>query len=344
VDDVNTYFSRDAGWTWVQVGEGSYTYEFADHGALWLFTDNIDSTDSFIYSWNEGLNFSECQFTQNGDLEVSNVIVDPSSLSTAFVIHGYRTINGVDKGYLVSVDFSDFHERQCDDSDYEFWSPTDDKNDTTNNCLLGITRTYTRRKQTSECFNGATYEISTSVKQCPCDRDDYECDYCYENIGGHCSKVQDCTPDTPSCVNGYYSVSRGYRLVAGDNCSIADGLDLSPQQIACTSTTGVTGNPTSSSTKPDSHGLSGGVIALILLMVLLVIGGAVGVLYYLNKKRNLWGNISNTWKWDKLGGNNSTALDEDLLEAREAETLDDHEIEKKLESKPKETDTTLINL
>jgi len=341
--DVNTYFSRDAGWTWVQIRNGSYVYEFADHGAIWLFANNIDATDTFFYTWNEGLTFSECSFTRDGPVEILNIIVDPSALSSTFVIHGYRNVDGDDIGYLATIDFSSFHERQCTTNDYEYWSPSDDRNDTQSNCLLGQSTTYTRRKRTSECFNGDTYEIEVQGKTCPCDRDDYECDYCYEDIGGHCSKVQDCVPDPPTCNNGYYSVSRGYRIVAGDQCNISTGLDLTPQQFACTSSSGVIGS--SSDAIPSSHKISAGIIVLILFFILLVIGVIVGGLYYLNKKKNLMGNLPNTWKWDKLRGDNtSTALDEDLLEAREAQTLDDHEIEQKLESKPKETDATLINL
>jgi hypothetical protein len=35
-DEVNTYFSRDAGRSWEQIAEGSYIYEFGDHGALMI--------------------------------------------------------------------------------------------------------------------------------------------------------------------------------------------------------------------------------------------------------------------------------------------------------------------
>lgn len=39
-DEVNTYFSRDAGRNWEEILKGSYIYEYGDHGALMVLADN----------------------------------------------------------------------------------------------------------------------------------------------------------------------------------------------------------------------------------------------------------------------------------------------------------------
>jgi hypothetical protein len=37
--------SRDAGRSWEQITEGSYIYEFGDHGALMIMADNREATN-----------------------------------------------------------------------------------------------------------------------------------------------------------------------------------------------------------------------------------------------------------------------------------------------------------
>lgn len=80
------------------------------------------------------------------------------------------------------------HEPQCKgvdtagtpDSDYELWTPHDGRFGTgNNNCFLGMTKTFVRRKQSSECYNGEDHETVTHIEPCVCVEMDYECDVGY---------------------------------------------------------------------------------------------------------------------------------------------------------------------
>lgn len=69
----------------------------------------------------------------------------------AFLLQGYRpNTDGSRTGVLINVDFTNLHERQCNqvliisnrkgvDSDYELWSPSDNRNATySSDCILGM--------------------------------------------------------------------------------------------------------------------------------------------------------------------------------------------------------------
>ena len=58
-DEINTYFSRDAGLVWYEVAKGSHIYEFGDHGALVVMADDQQATTKLLYSWNEGISWNE---------------------------------------------------------------------------------------------------------------------------------------------------------------------------------------------------------------------------------------------------------------------------------------------
>jgi hypothetical protein len=47
---VDTYFSRDAGQTWLQIGRGSHTFKIANHGAITLFAEDSKPTDQLKYT------------------------------------------------------------------------------------------------------------------------------------------------------------------------------------------------------------------------------------------------------------------------------------------------------
>ena len=54
-NEVNTYFSRDAGQNWLEIKKGSHIYEIGDHGGIIIMADDTNKTDKIIYSWDEGL-------------------------------------------------------------------------------------------------------------------------------------------------------------------------------------------------------------------------------------------------------------------------------------------------
>jgi len=100
-------------------------------------------------------------------IDVTNIIIEPYSISQQFVVYGTYQEEGEGdvKGVMVTLDFKDLHEPQCKgvdragdaDSDYELWNPFDGRHGD-NKCYLGQQTTYIRRKQDSECFNGEEME------------------------------------------------------------------------------------------------------------------------------------------------------------------------------------------
>lgn len=242
-DEINTYFSRNGGLEWFEVRKGSHIYEFGDHGALIVMANDRHATKHVVYSWNEGLTWTELPFSTR-PVEVENIIIEPTATSQRFLVYGARTEqNGKRSGVVISIDFSEMHMRSCEgestagteESDYELWTPSDGRMG--GKCLLGHQVTYTRRKRDRTCFNGEEYEKLTWVRNCPCTEEDYECDvgYARKLDGGPCVPVRkrNATELLPAeCPSGaYYTLSTGYRKVAGDTCE--GGVDHSPLVMSC---------------------------------------------------------------------------------------------------------------
>jgi len=238
-DETNTYFSRDAGRTWEEIRKGSYIYEFGDHGALMVMANNREATNRILYSWNEGLNWTEFQFWEH-HIEVENIITEPSGTSQVFIVYGRRN----DKGVLMQLNFETLHERRCsginaagaDASDYEMWTPADELR--AGGCLLGRKVTFTRRKRAVQCFNGWDYDRKEDSRNCVCERTDYECDFGYQvNEQNTCERVPDMPMagyGAPSDCAGFFTVSRGYRKVPGDSCVGGDAeTRLEPLRLSC---------------------------------------------------------------------------------------------------------------
>eukprot|EP01068_Selenidium_serpulae_P014006 Selendium_serpulae@DN6037_c0_g1_i2.p1 len=173
-DDVNTFLTRDGGLTWVEAHKGAYIYEFGDHGGLIVMADDTRKTSQVVFSWNEGQSWFDFELGQY-PLDVDNIVIEPNSSSVEFLLYGTRD----DAGVLYHLDFAALGQPQCRgvwaagsvSSDYETWTPTDGRAGS-ERCVLGRQITYTRRKQTSECFNGRDFERPTSKKNCLCTKED----------------------------------------------------------------------------------------------------------------------------------------------------------------------------
>jgi hypothetical protein len=240
-DEVNTYFSRDAGRSWEQIAEGSYIYEFGDHGALMIMANNREATNEILYSWNEGLNWTTFQFWEH-HIEVENIITEPTGTSQIFIVYGRRH----DKGALMQLNFETMHERRCagvnaagsDTSDYEQWVPADDLRDGA--CLMGRKVKYTRRKRAVQCFNGWDYDRKTMMSNCPCTRVDFECDFGYQVAegGDKCERIPEMPMGVgmPDDCNGYFTVSKGYRKVSFTYCAVSTLMHCVSASQTCSQT------------------------------------------------------------------------------------------------------------
>lgn len=267
---VNTFLSRDGGFSWYEVFKGSHVYEFGDHGGLIVMADDTAPTQYLYFSWDEGATWEGVMMTTLPFL-VENIVIEPDNINVQFIVYGYmpETANqhvageiharspagraaaggassSADAGVVVFVDFADLHKRKCSgfntpgaaQSDYEYWTPHDDRME--GQCLMGRRVTMVRRKQYAQCFNPVDRVPVQQVSRCPCTISDYQCDYGYvrEIEGGPC--VRDASDaryrSLESIVAGKdckdtYLFSKGYRRVPGNVC--IGGREWEPTVRSC---------------------------------------------------------------------------------------------------------------
>lgn len=314
-DEINTYLSRDGGLTFVEVHKGAFIYEIGDHGGLLVMADDIHKTKEVVFSWNEGQSWFDFQVGSE-PMQVDNVLIEPNATSTTFLMYGTRDNAGV----LYQLDFSALDHAPCKgvwaadsvSSDYETWTPTDGGN--SEHCMLGRQITYTRRKPTSECFNGEKFERPVVKKNCACTQQDFDCEIGFaRKIGSmECKLAKDymnviSVPAT--CTSSDFHYADGYRRVVGDSCEGG----WQPQKVAVPC-------------PPDSRLSRGGKSVLGSIMaVLLFLGGAT----YISRSERLKGYFSNygfdsfgTVKYASIGGSLpesaldsvGTRYDDDFLE------------------------------
>lgn len=221
-DQVNTYLSRDGGLTWVEAHKGAYIYEFGDHGGLVLMANDIKKTKQVVFSWNEGQSWYDFELSEI-PLEVDNIVTEPNATSTKFLLYGTRG----DAGIMYHLDFEALGQPLCKgvwaadsvSSDYETWSPSDGRG--ADKCMLGRQVTYTRRKQTSECFNGEKFERPVNRKNCECTEQNFECEMGFTRKVGsmECKFADDGTITIPqTCTSSDYFYAIAHRKVIGDTC------------------------------------------------------------------------------------------------------------------------------
>jgi hypothetical protein len=315
--DVGVYFTRDGGHEWLQVANGSYTYDFADHGALLAAAVNNEDTQLVKWSWNEGLTWTTCSALQNAtqQLIVRNIVADPASIGERMMLHGVDSVTK--RGVVVHFDFTSLHERSCGADDYEMWSPrAADGGDTP--CLLGVTSAYKRRIRDRECYNAEVLEAVASEAVCPCTMEDYGCDVCFfrhkgRNNSDTCESDGDCAAQlwgdkadvklgikAPEDCDKTYNQTTGYVLVPGTRCSLTGkGVNLLPAQREC----------------PPRGG--GGYIALAVIAVLLVVGGMVGGAFWWRRKTGGW-----SLEYGRLSSGDDGESRHTVVNARIADTID----------------------
>jgi hypothetical protein len=290
--DVGVFFSRDGGHQWAQVANGSYTYDFADHGALLAAAVNNEDTQLVKWSWNEGLSWTTCRALQNASqaLRVRDIVADPASIGERAMLHGVDV--ATQRGVIVHFDFSSLHERACDAADYELWSPPGADGDAAAApaCYLGVTRAYKRRVRDHECYNKEVLESVPTEKVCACAREDYGCDVCFfqrkgRNNSDTCESDSDCAAQlwgesadvrlgraAPADCDGTYNRTSGYVLVPGTRCSMsgAGAVNLLAEQVAC----------------PPSA--KGGYVALVVIVVLAAVALVAGGAWWWRRKTGGW--------------------------------------------------------
>jgi len=230
---VGTYLSSDGGWSWKRLKDGASSFAMADFGGLLLLVDDGVLTSKIYYTWNSGKDLIACDILGTS-FYVNSIFSVPGKASQSFFMFVSQDLTKGSPSFLLTVDFSQLHKSQCrsperagnPDSDYEIWSPTETYG---GKCYLGEKISIVRKVPTADCYDPTNFKPKIESKPCPCTRDDYLCDFCYElRIAANGS--QTCELD-PACAgltlynpDDCRTVSRGYRIVPGDKC--IGGLDL----------------------------------------------------------------------------------------------------------------------
>mmetsp|Transcript_55401 Transcript_55401/g.129702 ORF Transcript_55401/g.129702 Transcript_55401/m.129702 type:complete len:849 (-) Transcript_55401:182-2728(-) len=276
-DQINTYLSRDGGLTWAEAHKGAFIYEFGDHGGLLVMADDIRKTKQVVFSWNEGQSWYDFELS-NLALEVDNIVTEPNATSTKFLLYGTRG----DSGVVYHLDFEALGQPLCKgvwaadsvSSDYETWTPTDGR--ASERCMLGRQMTYTRRKQTSECFNGEKFERPVTRKNCQCTEEDYDCELGFSRkIGStECRFTDESVMTVPDkcTTSGFYYVD-AYRKVVGDSCE--GGWQPTKVGVPC----------------PANSKFSRGAISVLGTFVMIAV--AMGSVTFLSKSERFKGLIAN---------------------------------------------------
>ncbi|KAL1916286.1 uncharacterized protein VTP21DRAFT_5903 [Calcarisporiella thermophila] len=245
-EDGNTYLTRDGGRTWTEIRRGESLYEFGDQGSILVVVDDEGPTDSLMYSWNMGKDWSKYTFADT-PVRVSILTTEPKSSTLKFLILGHTipTSTHESQQVVISVDFSGLQKRKCvldpkDDSinDFERWSPRDADD---SKCLLGKEIIYWRRKSERQCYIGDNFGDPDTISEgCSCSKQDFECDFGYwRNENGECV-LFGYDPDRPAnCPPGTkYMASSGYRKITMSSCQ--GGVDLEKKvEKVCSETDGV---------------------------------------------------------------------------------------------------------
>eukprot|EP01111_Echinosteliopsis_oligospora_P008053 TRINITY_DN2346_c0_g1_i2.p1 TRINITY_DN2346_c0_g1~~TRINITY_DN2346_c0_g1_i2.p1 ORF type:complete len:747 (-),score=203.44 TRINITY_DN2346_c0_g1_i2:58-2298(-) len=304
----NTYMSRDAGLTWVELLQGPYVYEFGDHGGIIIGARTDQATNVVMYSLDEGKTINYKTFSSKS-VYVDNILSEPSATGRKFILYGTEATGT--KHVVIGIDFSGVYEATCTEDDYEEWSPYDGRANQ-QQCLLGQNVVYSRKKQTAQCFNDRQTEHLLSQSICECTYEDWECDFGYQstfnNIPGTqevCALSGPIAADPPAnCPSGTtYYVSRGYRKVPGDVCT--GGLDLSPIAKQC---------PTDPNTQPSGSKKWIAVVVVVVVLVVAFVG--IGIFIYnndeLKEKISGWFGRSSQSQYSRLNAGGSLVGDSEF--------------------------------
>lgn len=219
--DGDTFLTRDAGKTWIEVRKGAHLYEFGDQGSILVMVDDEEPTDRFLYSFNEGGSWQEYNLTQSKErVKVYDITAYPSDVSSKFLLRGSYESNW-SKEVLIYIDLSAKLPKKCDDSDFEDWSPSHSEG---TKCFFGKKIIYSRKFSDRICHVDKVKQPKVEDDMCSCTIQDYECDYNYIRNGESCELAPNVNLEysrKEQCANGetYWYHSSGYRKIPISNCS-----------------------------------------------------------------------------------------------------------------------------
>lgn len=235
--EMNTYLSRDGGHSWKEIRKGNYHYSVGDKGGLIVMGKEHGTTDTIIYSWDEGKTFEEIKIS-NYQIQIKDVIIEPTEMALNFIVVGSTKVENDFKNIIIGLDFESLHTRECAghykpnsaSSDYELWTMHSSRN---SGCIMGRKTTIIRKKQGVRCFNSDKFLTTITSSRCLCTPTDFECAPNYQMNNKECSAVdKDKANPRPKNCKGFYLGSSGYLKIPGNECNGGDEKDKQVQ-LSC---------------------------------------------------------------------------------------------------------------
>ncbi|XP_065883529.1 uncharacterized protein [Dysidea avara] len=238
-NDGSIYLSRDGGFTWQELFQNTTSYfQFLGNGSVIVSTDSRYN-DTFLLSCDEGITWQSYRMISSNCSLVCTVMV--TGVYTEMTTHTeLATFVGVgtfpfEVLIVININTSRLNLTNCGDNDYTTWIPTDGR--LGDRCVLGERIVYRKRKPGRCCHTGSDYWNPISVSTCQCSIEDYGCDLGFRRSTSSLCVPVSYYPNTipKSCAtDDHYTVSSGYRRIAGDTCQkSADSNFDSRVTLAC---------------------------------------------------------------------------------------------------------------
>ena len=81
-ESKNLYLSRNGGLNWSIIGNGVFTYEIGDHGAIIVIAKKNEPTNFVEFSWDEGYSWDKFTISSNKDkVLIENILIEPGNVS-----------------------------------------------------------------------------------------------------------------------------------------------------------------------------------------------------------------------------------------------------------------------
>ncbi|GAA5912886.1 vacuolar protein sorting/targeting protein 10 [Sporobolomyces salmoneus] len=231
-DECDTFLSIDNGMSWRMVDDGANKYEFGDQGSVLVMVEDEEPTDEVKYSFDMGKTWFE--FDLGVKLRARLLTTVPDSTSLKFLLLGTLTRRSDKKGsagerhIVVHMDFESLKKRKCNAGDMEKWYARKIGKNGEADCLMGHKQWFMRRKPDADCVVANKWNDPVGTEEnCPCDDEDYECDYNFAPDGmGNCIPVGPETIPAGQCRNDgdEFLGSSGFRLIPGNTCDRQRGI------------------------------------------------------------------------------------------------------------------------
>ncbi|KAG0252396.1 vacuolar protein sorting/targeting protein PEP1 [Actinomortierella ambigua] len=229
-DRCDTYISEDGGITWKATLKHPHKYEFGDMGGIIVAVrDDGTATADVRYSSDRGRTWRTYQLENN--IHLLALISDPESTTQRFMVFAEATDRDTRNSiYAYQFDLTTLFDRDCDRredsdrSDYEKWYARNIGNRP--DCLMGRKTYYWRRKADAQCLVNRDFEDPIKTDEdCPCDDEDFECDYNYVLRDGKCVLVGEEVIPAGECkkAGDKFLASSGWRKIPGNSCKAAGG-------------------------------------------------------------------------------------------------------------------------